>query len=117
MAANGLKCYYCDGQSCNATLNCSGDEDRCIDAASNGPTYLSIPLVCLLSLRFALILFFLFSLSVNMEDEKIPMKGCISRLLCSRASVPHVQMTLGDQFSCCEGDFCNGSGVPSEVLH
>lgn len=47
MAANGLKCYFCDGLSCNATLNCLGDEDRCIDAARNSRTCLSILLVCL----------------------------------------------------------------------
>ncbi|XP_075886004.1 uncharacterized protein LOC142890681 [Nelusetta ayraudi] len=87
MAANGLKCYYCDGLSCNATLNCLGDEDRCIDAA------------------------------LIVEDEKIPLKGCASRLLCSRASVPHVKMAMGDDFSCCEGDFCNSNVVSSEVLH
>lgn len=53
-------------------------------------------------------------LLVIVEDEKTPLKGCASRLLCSQASAVHVKMVLGDKFSCCEGDFCNIDDVSSE---
>lgn len=56
-------------------------------------------------------------LLVIIEDEKIPLKGCASRLLCSQADALHVKMVLGDKFSCCEGDFCNIDDISSEENH
>lgn len=52
-----------------------------------------------------------------MGDKKIPLKGCVSSLLCSKAGAPHIQMVLGEKFSCCEGDFCNIHNVSSDENH
>ncbi|XP_042610395.1 phospholipase A2 inhibitor PIP-like [Cyprinus carpio] len=29
-APNGKTCYFCDGNTCSNTVNCSGSEDRCL---------------------------------------------------------------------------------------
>ncbi|XP_070690779.1 urokinase plasminogen activator surface receptor-like [Pempheris klunzingeri] len=36
---NGKRCFFCNGQTCGATLNCLGNEDRCVSASvGNGLT-------------------------------------------------------------------------------
>lgn len=49
---NGKKCFFCDGNTCSATLRCEGDEDHCVSA------------------------------TVTAEGGKQIMKGCISKLMC-----------------------------------
>ncbi|KAM8869063.1 phospholipase A2 inhibitor and Ly6/PLAUR domain-containing protein-like [Spinachia spinachia] len=50
---NGKKCFQCNAQHCNATLNCEGTEDYCI------------------------------SIQANVDGEMIRQKGCASKVMCS----------------------------------
>uniref|UniRef100_A0A8C1PYD7 UPAR/Ly6 domain-containing protein n=1 Tax=Cyprinus carpio TaxID=7962 RepID=A0A8C1PYD7_CYPCA len=49
---NGMKCYYCDGQSCSNTVSCSGIEDRCLTATESS------------------------------GGQSVVVKGCVSKSLC-----------------------------------
>lgn len=40
---NGNQCYTCNGQSCDGTIKCQGDEDHCISTESNSLKLFCIP--------------------------------------------------------------------------
>ncbi|XP_053183516.1 urokinase plasminogen activator surface receptor-like [Scomber japonicus] len=82
---NGKKCYYCNGQTCTATLNCEGNEDHCI------------------------------STSVMAGDQKTTVKGCASKLVCSDATAAQMTGAVGADIKCCQGDFCNGPNSPRKA--
>ncbi|XP_031154726.1 urokinase plasminogen activator surface receptor-like isoform X3 [Sander lucioperca] len=50
---NGKMCFSCDGQKCNNTLKCEGNEDYCISS------------------------------TVNAGGEMVAVKGCASKIMCS----------------------------------
>ncbi|XP_026106006.1 urokinase plasminogen activator surface receptor-like [Carassius auratus] len=54
---NGKKCYYCDGQNCSNTVNCSGSEDHCFTV-----------------------------ITVNFNESETTIKGCISNSSCDNAT-------------------------------
>ncbi|XP_041799196.1 urokinase plasminogen activator surface receptor-like [Chelmon rostratus] len=83
---NGKKCYFCNGQECTATLNCLGSEDHCI------------------------------STTVSSGGAQTVLKGCASKLLCSATQNAQIQALIGQEISCCQGDFCNSASSISAGL-
>ncbi|KAL7393326.1 hypothetical protein ABVT39_009427 [Epinephelus coioides] len=83
---NGKKCFTCDGQSCTATLNCDGNEDYCISS------------------------------KVSEGNEKVTVKGCASKLVCSNTASAQISGAIGGQVSCCQGNFCNSASSTSAGL-
>ncbi|XP_051261609.1 urokinase plasminogen activator surface receptor [Dicentrarchus labrax] len=83
---NGRKCFQCDGQTCTATLNCEGNEDHCI------------------------------STTVKVGGTKSTVKGCASKMVCSNTAAAELKDTVGGDFSCCEGDYCNSASSTSAGL-
>ncbi|KAL7393434.1 hypothetical protein ABVT39_010906 [Epinephelus coioides] len=83
---NGKKCFTCDGQSCTATLNCDGNEDYCISS------------------------------KVSAGNDKVTVKGCASKLVCSNTASAQMAGAIGGQVSCCQGNFCNSASSTSAGL-
>ncbi|XP_029929297.1 urokinase plasminogen activator surface receptor [Myripristis murdjan] len=84
---NGKKCYGCNTENCNAVMECSGTEDRCISALAPGP-----------------------------GGGKQRVKGCVSKSVCSALSVKEVAANIGQDVSCCEGNMCNSAGTTAASL-
>uniref|UniRef100_A0A672HWP7 UPAR/Ly6 domain-containing protein n=1 Tax=Salarias fasciatus TaxID=181472 RepID=A0A672HWP7_SALFA len=88
LSPNGKKCFTCDamGQNCDATLNCLGDEDRCI------------------------------SITVIHEGGMmLRQKGCASQEICETFFTPG-SGGPGVEYECCQGDFCNSASSTSAGL-
>ncbi|KAF7696310.1 urokinase plasminogen activator surface receptor-like [Silurus meridionalis] len=78
-SVNGRMCYTCDDKGCYGTVNCEGDEDRCI------------------------------SLTVQQGSNALSMKGCVSKSFCvasGSASTPGLGVS---NIQCCDGNLCNGA--------
>ncbi|XP_031155605.2 urokinase plasminogen activator surface receptor-like [Sander lucioperca] len=82
---NGKMCFYCDGQKCNNTLNCEGNQDYCI------------------------------STTVNAKELKVTLKGCASKIMCSKQTT-QTGGALATEISCCQGNFCNSASSTSAGL-
>uniref|UniRef100_A0A672HY17 UPAR/Ly6 domain-containing protein n=1 Tax=Salarias fasciatus TaxID=181472 RepID=A0A672HY17_SALFA len=76
---NGRKCFFCNGVNCTGTLNCFGNEDRCI------------------------------STTVSSGGTTVELKGCASQEMCSALNIPGLEEVLGQDHECCQGDFCNSA--------
>uniref|UniRef100_A0A3Q2G9W1 UPAR/Ly6 domain-containing protein n=1 Tax=Cyprinodon variegatus TaxID=28743 RepID=A0A3Q2G9W1_CYPVA len=86
---NGKKCYFCDEQSCNNTLNCGDDENYCVKA------------------------------TVSDGGQTITLKGCASKSMCldqSHSLVKGLTKSSEMKISCCQGDFCNSASSASPAL-
>ncbi|XP_047454173.1 urokinase plasminogen activator surface receptor-like [Mugil cephalus] len=83
---NGRKCFTCDEQTCNATLNCLGNEDRCISA------------------------------TVKKTQQNETMKGCASKALCSNKEFARIIGHSATRWRCCYGDYCNSASSTSAGL-
>ncbi|XP_005924279.1 lymphocyte antigen 6B [Haplochromis burtoni] len=78
---NGKKCFQCVGNDCTQTLNCNGNEDHCISSA------------------------------MTAEGQKVTVKGCASKLICSSTQSPQITGITAAEISCCQGDLCNSAGM------
>uniref|UniRef100_A0A3B4D1S8 UPAR/Ly6 domain-containing protein n=1 Tax=Pygocentrus nattereri TaxID=42514 RepID=A0A3B4D1S8_PYGNA len=76
---NGLKCYTCTDKDCSQTVNCEGDQDRCITS------------------------------TVNSSGVQLTMKGCGNKDLCRGDAFSSEEAGLVGDMSCCEGNFCNSA--------
>ncbi|XP_073341551.1 uncharacterized protein [Pagrus major] len=83
---NGMKCFFCNGNTCTGTLNCEGTEDRCISA------------------------------TVAVGGQSSTLKGCASKLMCSGAETAQIQGLVGGEISCCQGNYCNSASSTSAGL-
>ncbi|XP_047454696.1 urokinase plasminogen activator surface receptor-like [Mugil cephalus] len=83
---NGKKCFSCNGQTCTTTLNCQGNEDRCI------------------------------STIMNVGNEKVTLKGCASKAICTNMEFAQMTGAIGAEMSCCQGDYCNSASSTSAGL-
>ncbi|ROL43675.1 phospholipase A2 inhibitor and Ly6/PLAUR domain-containing protein [Anabarilius grahami] len=88
---NGKKCFSCDEKSCSNTLSCLGTEDRCFKATGE-----------------------------NLEKDlttvgglSVVSKGCISKNICDVTAAGTLIPNVKD-FSCCEGNMCNGAQSVSQ---
>ncbi|KAK2844399.1 hypothetical protein Q5P01_011058 [Channa striata] len=76
---NGKKCFTCSDQKCTSTLNCEGNEDYCVSA------------------------------TVATGNEKVVVKGCASKAVCSNTPSAQMMGAVGGEISCCQGDYCNSA--------
>uniref|UniRef100_A0A8C7CDA6 Neuromast-expressed gpi-anchored lymphocyte antigen 6 n=1 Tax=Oncorhynchus kisutch TaxID=8019 RepID=A0A8C7CDA6_ONCKI len=76
---NGKTCFTCIGTDCMSTLSCLGDEDHCI------------------------------STTVNTGGEKISMKGCASKSICTGDVSRALGSAMSMEMKCCEGNLCNNA--------
>ncbi|XP_071326836.1 uncharacterized protein [Trachinotus anak] len=83
---NGKKCFRCDEQHCILTLNCEGNEDHCI------------------------------STTVTIGGEKMTMKGCASRQICTNKGIAQITGAMEAEIDCCQGDYCNSASSTSACL-
>ncbi|XP_005952622.1 ly6/PLAUR domain-containing protein 2 [Haplochromis burtoni] len=83
---NGKKCFQCEGNNCNKTLSCNGNEDYCI------------------------------SVAVTSGDVTLKLKGCASKMICSNTQNPEITGITGAKISCCQGDLCNSSSSSTASL-
>ncbi|XP_047454171.1 urokinase plasminogen activator surface receptor-like [Mugil cephalus] len=83
---NGRKCFTCDGQTCSTTLNCEGNEDHCMSA------------------------------TVSTGGQKVTLKGCSSKVLCTNKEFLQAMGAIGAEMSCCQGDYCNSASSTSAGL-
>ncbi|XP_076146537.1 ly6/PLAUR domain-containing protein 3-like [Alosa pseudoharengus] len=74
---NGKECHTCIGSDCSSKLKCEGVEDRCLIAKLDG------------------------------GGEKMTVKGCASKSICTGQMKDQLGQALGDM-TCCEGNLCNG---------
>ncbi|XP_058265273.1 urokinase plasminogen activator surface receptor-like isoform X1 [Hemibagrus wyckioides] len=85
---NGKMCYSCKNNDCSQTVDCAGNEDRCITETA------------------------------TLLGMKVTMKGCVAKAFCSSNELlnPLGNDTINVQ--CCEGNLCNGvdSFTPSFFL-
>ncbi|XP_034030981.1 phospholipase A2 inhibitor and Ly6/PLAUR domain-containing protein-like [Thalassophryne amazonica] len=83
---NGKKCFTCDGRSCTTIMNCEGTEDHCI------------------------------STTALVDKQKVPLKGCASKLFCSDIVNSQLAAVIGDKINCCQGNLCNGASRTSAAI-
>ncbi|XP_039464374.1 urokinase plasminogen activator surface receptor-like [Oreochromis aureus] len=76
---NGKKCFQCHGNDCTKTLNCNGNEDHCIKT------------------------------TVTAGGQKVTLKGCASKVICSGTQSAQIPGITGAEISCCQGDLCNSA--------
>ncbi|XP_012672598.1 uncharacterized protein LOC105891007 [Clupea harengus] len=78
--SNGKRCFTCKGGDCNLTVECLGNEDRCVTSTSTE------------------------------ADQRPPrtQKGCVSASICQQRDSSHFLASMADSLDCCEGDLCNG---------
>ncbi|KAL4008271.1 hypothetical protein ACER0C_002123 [Sarotherodon galilaeus] len=48
---------------------------------------------------------------ISGAEEKITVKGCASKLMCSSTQTAQISEIIGEEFSCCQGDLCNSAGT------
>ncbi|KAI4877763.1 hypothetical protein NFI96_028381, partial [Prochilodus magdalenae] len=78
---NGRSCYTCVDNDCRNTLNCVGDENRCI------------------------------TVNATDSGTPVTMKGCASKSVCnaSKSSIWGKKKLTIIEMSCCKGNMCNSA--------
>ncbi|XP_053743377.1 urokinase plasminogen activator surface receptor-like [Synchiropus splendidus] len=76
---NGRHCYYCNDNTCKATLNCTGSEDHC------------------------------FTNTVYDGGVAAVSRGCASKQVCDSSQSAKGLLELTGSIHCCQGDLCNGA--------
>uniref|UniRef100_I3KEG5 UPAR/Ly6 domain-containing protein n=1 Tax=Oreochromis niloticus TaxID=8128 RepID=I3KEG5_ORENI len=84
---NGKKCFQCDEKDCTKTLTCNGTEDYCISAAVNAG-----------------------------GGATTKVKGCASKMICSKPQTAQLSAVIGGEISCCQGDLCNSASSTTAHL-
>ncbi|XP_062395697.1 urokinase plasminogen activator surface receptor-like [Sardina pilchardus] len=74
---NGQKCFTCTGEHCSSTVDCLGDENRCIKSR------------------------------VITDGTTMTLKGCASEKLCGTSQSQVVLPNIYTSSVCCEGSLCN----------
>ncbi|XP_063043310.1 urokinase plasminogen activator surface receptor-like [Engraulis encrasicolus] len=82
--SNGNRCYTCRNGDCSSTVECLGDEDRCVT-----------------------------SIATDEEGRSTGIqKGCASMSICQQRDSSSLFLAdLADQLICCEGQLCNDGTV------
>ncbi|KAI4879259.1 hypothetical protein NFI96_003947 [Prochilodus magdalenae] len=116
-APNGKKCYTCTNNECTGTVNCEGDEDRCISAialrcyqcTSNGSktctnTQTDCPDQCGSTTTLT---------HVGGKQQELVVKGCAAAEECVNGSLNLGTLKTTINTKCCNTDLCNNQTLPA----
>ncbi|KAK2824882.1 hypothetical protein Q7C36_018809 [Tachysurus vachellii] len=78
---NGRICYTCFNNNCTQTVDCGGNEDRCL------------------------------TLTASQLDITATMKGCVDKSFCSNSQPFFSVRNINVSVQCCDGNLCNSAEI------